>query len=596
MSINLKNIPESPGIYKFFSKKEIIYIGKAKNLRKRVSSYFTKTLKDRKTQQIKKLTDNIETFTTLNEVQALLLEQSLIKESLPRFNILLRDDKTYPYVHLSLDHDFPSISMRRTKHAVSKNFFGPFISVNAVKSTIKDLQKIYQIRNCSDSTFKNRSRPCIEYQMKRCSAPCVKLITKNNYLEDISSAKQHLSSSGKAMRSVMNAKMMKFSDQHEFERANEIKQKIKALDLIHQEQYLNSSLVSVDVFACITKYDRTGTAIISIRDGKIRGVKSNYLNGNQTHDIDLLLQSLIFSFYQSSFSLPKKIILANKIDNITLLKEAVSLKFEKNILISTNIDKDIRKTVRLAILNANQVIDNRLNQADKYKHAMKDLAFLLGMNSSNISIEGYDISHHSGKHAVGSLVKFSNQGPIKSSYKIFNIPKEFSGNDIGSIINVFERRIAKLIHNPLPDVILVDGGQLQLDAVIDVLDKYSIEHPLILGIVKGANRIRATETILSKNGIIEIPKNSPGFNLLQQIRDEAHRFAIKGHRRKKQASSKFSQLSTISGVGPKIRERLFKKFRTISSIKKTTVDELITIRGISAQLADRIIKDLRNYK
>ena len=596
MSINLKNIPESPGIYKFFSKKEIIYIGKAKNLKKRVSSYFTKTLKDRKTQQIKKLTDNIETFTTLNEVQALLLEQSLIKESLPRFNILLRDDKTYPYVHLSLDHDFPSISMRRTKHAVSKNFFGPFISVNAVKSTIKDLQKIYQIRNCSDSTFKNRSRPCIEYQMKRCSAPCVKLITKNNYLEDISSAKQHLSSSGKAMRSVMNAKMIKFSDKHEFERANEIKQKIKTLDLIHQEQYLNSSLVSVDVFACISKYDKTGIAIISIRDGKIRGVKSNYLNGNQTHDIDLLLQSLIFSFYQSSFSLPKKIILANKIDNINLLKEAVSLKFEKNILISNNIDKDIRKTVRLAILNANQVIDNRLNQADKYKHAMKDLGFLLGMNSSNISIEGYDISHHSGKHAVGSLVKFSNQGPIKSSYKIFNIPQEFSGNDIGSIINVLERRIAKSIKNPLPDIILVDGGQLQLDAVINVLDKYSIEHPLILSIVKGANRIRATETILSKNGIIEIPKNSSGFNLLQQIRDEAHRFAIKGHRRKKQASSKFSQLSTISGVGPKIRERLFKKFRTISSIKKTTVDELITIRGISVQLADRILKELHNYK
>lgn len=228
MSINLQNIPESPGIYKFFSKKEIIYIGKAKNLKKRVSSYFGKSSKDRKTQQIKILTDNIETFVTLNEAQALLLEQSLIKENLPRFNILLRDDKTYPYVHFSMDHEFPSISMRRTKHAVSKNFIGPFISVQAVKSTIKDLQKIYQIRNCSDSTFKNRSRPCIEHQMKRCSAPCVNLIDNSNYLADITSAQQYLSSSSQATKSIMAAKMLKLSDQEEFERANEIKKKLKA--------------------------------------------------------------------------------------------------------------------------------------------------------------------------------------------------------------------------------------------------------------------------------------------------------------------------------------------------------------------------------
>jgi excinuclease ABC subunit C len=273
MTLDLKQVPNTPGIYKFFSKNKIIYIGKAKDLRKRVSSYFGKSFKDRKTQQIKILTDNIETFSTSTEAEALLLEQSLIKENLPRFNILLRDDKTYPYVHFSMDHKYPSISMKRSKHAVSKNFFGPFISAQAVKSTIKDLQKIYQIRNCSDTTFNNRSRPCIEHQMQRCSAPCVNLISEISYQGDIISSQHYLSSSGKKTKSLMAAQMHKLAEQQEFERAQEIKKRIESLDLLQQEQSFNSSLISVDFFACVSKLDRTGICILSVRDGKIEGLK-----------------------------------------------------------------------------------------------------------------------------------------------------------------------------------------------------------------------------------------------------------------------------------------------------------------------------------
>ena len=327
MSLDLKQVPSSPGIYKFFSKNKIIYIGKAKNLKKRVSSYFGKSLKDRKTRQIKILTDKIETFSTTTEAEALLLEQSLIKENLPRFNILLRDDKTYPYVHFSMNHKYPSISMKRSKHAVSKNFFGPFISAQAVKSTIKDLQKIYQIRNCSDTTFSNRSRPCIEHQMQRCSAPCVDLISEISYQSDIVSSQHYLSSSGKKTKSLMTSQMRKLAEQHEFEKANDIKKRIKSLDLLHQEQSINSSLVSIDFFACLSKLDRTGICILSVRDGKIRGTKTHYLKGNQLEDIDSLFQSLIFSYYQNSFSLPKKIILNTKLSNPLLIKEALRLKF-----------------------------------------------------------------------------------------------------------------------------------------------------------------------------------------------------------------------------------------------------------------------------
>ena len=588
MALDLKQVPNTPGIYKFFSKNKIIYIGKAKDLKKRVSSYFGKAFKDRKTQQIKILTDKIETFSTITEVEALLLEQSLIKENLPRFNILLRDDKTYPYVHFSMGHKYPSISMKRSKHAVSKNFFGPFISAQAVKSTIKDIQKIYQIRNCSDTTFNNRSRPCIEHQMQRCSAPCVSLISEVSYQGDIVSSQHYLSSSGKKTKSLMTAQMHKLAEQQEFERAQEIKKRIKSLDLLQQEQSFNSSLISVDFFICVSKLDRTGICILSVRDGKIRGTKTHYLKGNQLHDIDNLFQSLIFSYYQNSFSLPKKIFLNIKPRNLSLIKQAVKLKFGKQISISATINSNIRKVVKLGKLNANQAIENRINQADKFSFAIKDLVLSLGFRKQNLTIEGFDISHHGGQDAVASAVRFSSHGPEKKNYRLFNIPKELSGNDIGSMRHVLERRINKKSINPLPDIILIDGGKLQLEVALSTFSILTKKLPMILSIVKGSKRVRSTETILSKDGIIEMSKDSPGFLLLQQIRDESHRFAITSNRKKKNKSIKKSSLDNIKGLGPKKRKDLMNYFKSIQSIKDASVDDLCKVSGISIKLASEI--------
>ena len=588
MALDLKQVPNTPGIYKFFSKNKIIYIGKAKNLKKRVSSYFGKSLKDRKTQQIKILTDNIETFSTITEAEALLLEQSLIKENLPRFNILLRDDKTYPYVHFSMDHKYPSISMRRSKHAVSKNFFGPFISAQAVKATIKDLQKIYQIRNCSNATFNNRSRPCIEHQMQRCSAPCVNLISEVSYQSDIVSSQHYLSSSGKKTKSLMTAQMHKLAEKQEFERAQEIKKRIKTLDLLQQEQSFNSSLTSVDFFSCVSKLDRTGICILSVRDGKIRGTKTHYLKGNQLHDIDDLFQSLIFSYYQNSFSLPTKIILSIKPNNLPLIKEAVKLKFGKKISISASINSNVRKVSKLAKLNAYQAIENRVNQADKYSFAIKDLLLNLGLSRKSLTIEGFDISHHSGQDAVASAVRFSSHGPEKENYRLFNIPKEFSGNDIGSMRHVLERRIKKKSINPLPNIILIDGGNLQLEVALSAFSVLAQKSPMILSIVKGSKRVRSTETILSKDGVIEMPKDSSGFLLLQQVRDESHRFAITSNRKKKRKSIKKSSLDDIKGLGPQKRKDLMHYFRSIQSIRTASIDELCKVSGISIKLAKKI--------
>jgi excinuclease ABC subunit C len=588
MAIDLKQVPNTPGIYKFFSKNKIIYIGKAKNLKKRVSSYFGKSFKDRKTHQIRILTDNIETFSTNSEAEALLLEQSLIKENLPRFNILLRDDKTYPYIHFSMDHKYPSISMKRSKHAVSKNFFGPFVSAQAVKATIKDLQKIYQIRNCSDTTFNNRSRPCIEHQMQRCSAPCVNLISEVSYQGDILSSQHYLSSSGKKTKLFMTAQMHKLAEQQEFERAQEIKKRIQSLDLLQQEQSFHSSLISVDFFACVSKLDRTGICILSVRDGKIRGTKTHYLKGNQLIDIDSLFQSLIFSYYQNSFSLPEKIILNIKPGNLSLIKQAIKLKFGKQVLISATTNHDVRRVAKLAKLNANQVIENRVNQAEKYLFATKDLILNLGINSKDLTIEGFDISHHGGKDAVASAVRFSSRGPEKKKYRLFNIPKELSGNDVGSMKHVLERRINNMSKNPLPDIILIDGGKLQLGAALSIFSALVKKPPMILSIVKGSRRVRSTETILSKDGIIEMLKDSSGFLLLQQVRDESHRFAISSNRKKKNMSTKKSSLDNIKGLGPKKKKDLMNYFKSIQSIKSASVDDLCKVSGISIKLAREI--------
>ena len=588
MMLDLKQVPQTPGIYKFFSENKIIYIGKAKNLKKRVSSYFGKALKDRKTAQIRVLTDRIETFSTSTEAEALLLEQSLIKENLPRFNILLRDDKTYPYIHFSMRHDFPSISLKRSKHSVSKEFFGPYISAYAVKSTIKDIQKIYQIRNCSNSTFRNRSRPCIEHQMQRCSAPCVNQIGKIDYLSDISSAQNYLSAAGKKTKNLMLSQMNKFAANLDFEKAQEVKQRINSLDLLQQEQTFNTNLSSIDFFSCLSRHGRTGACILSVRDGKIRGTKTHYFKDNLTDEMDELFQGLIFSYYQNIFSLPDKIFLTSKPKHLGLIEEAMYLKFNKSIKIVTAIPRSAKQLAKLSIFNAKQIIENRLSQSDKYEHALKNLAKHLGITKLNITIEGFDISHHSGKFAVASAVKFSKLGPEKKSYKLFNIPEALSGNDVGSIAHTLERRMKRSKEQPLPDIILIDGGQAQLNAALKVFHCCDLASPLILSIAKGANRVRATETIMSKSGIVEMPKDSSGFMLLQQVRDESHRFAIANNRKKKNKSIKYSVLDKVPGLGPRKKKKLLDHFKSLKAIKSASVEELCMTDGISIKLAEEI--------
>ena len=593
MPVNLNKIPNTPGVYKFFNNQEIIYIGKAKNLKKRVSTYFGNSLKDRKTLQIKLLTNKVETFTTKNEVEALLLEQLLIKENKPKFNILLRDDKTYPYIFFSLEHDFPGIYLKRTKKSVDKNYFGPFISSEAVKKSIKEIQKIYKLRNCTDNTFSNRTRPCIEYQMKRCSGPCVGKVNKVDYFEDVTEAKNFLSTSDKKTLKILYADIEDAISNLNFEKAAIIRDKIARLNLIREEQSVVTLADNVDIFSVQSEMNYLGVSIIVVRKGKIRGTKTHLIKKAYYSSIEDVYHSVIFNFYDYQFDIPKKILCANPIDDKKILEDMFQTKHGKKVKIIQTPSKSIKPIFNLCKLNSKQVIKNHISKEEKYTFALDELSKYLGLKKIN-RVEGFDVSHISGDNAVASCVVFSKRGPLKNKYRLFNIPKNLSGNDVGSLEHVMNRRI-KYFEEPnnKPDLILVDGGEVQLKYVDSVLNKSKHKDLNTISIVKGSNRVRATETIISKKGIIEFDKYSKAFLLLQEIRDESHRFAIHFMRQKKKRRITKSKLDNVRGVGSILKIRLLKKFKSIKIIKSLSEEDLMTVKGISAKIAKTILKELK---
>ena len=585
MPVNLKKVPDTPGVYKFFNNSEIIYIGKAKNLKKRVSTYFGKSFKDRKTSQIKSLTDKVETFTTKNEVEALLLEQMLIKENKPKFNILLRDDKTYPYIYFSLDHDYPGVYLKRTKKAVDKNYFGPFVSSEAVKKSIKEIQKIFKIRNCSDNTFKNRTRPCIEYQMKRCSAPCVQKINKVNYFEDIANAKLFLSSSDTKTIKRLSKEIDKAVLKLDFEKASEIRDRLKRLNLIKEEQSVVTLANDIDIFSISHEMNNIGISIIIVRNGKIRGTKTHFIKQPHFNSLEEVYQSVVFNFYDNQYDIPKKILFSHPLKEKKILEDMFQRKHNRLVKIIHTPSKPIRPIFNLCRLNARQIIHNHISKEDKYSYAFSELCNYIGQKNIK-KIEAYDISHISGENGVASCVVFSLKGPDKKNYRLFNIPKSLSGNDVGSLKHVIGRRV-KYYDDPniKPDLLLIDGGKNQLNFAQSALNQSNYKNINVISIVKGTNRLRASETIISHKGILELNKYSKAFLLLQEIRDESHRFAIKAQRRKKRKGITKSVLDSIEGIGKIKKQKLLKEFKNINSIKLASIKELMTVEGINEKIA-----------
>ena len=585
MIANLKHVPNNPGVYQFFNDKEIIYIGKAKNLNKRVRSYFTQSIKDRKTEKIKKQAIRVETFTTHSETEALILEQQLIKEFKPKFNILLRDDKTYPFIFFESKQAFPSIHLKRSKQAVSEDYYGPYTNARLVRDQLKELQKIFKLRNCADSTFANRSRPCIEYQMKRCSAPCVGFISKEDYQEDISAAKQYLTAEKKQLKKILTKKMQIHADKLQFEEAERYRKKLLSIKSLEEEAVISIKPITLDIWHASFIEHATGISKISVREGKIKAIKTYFLKENYRHDLDTMFQSVFFHHYRYLHLLPPKILIANEISKTLLLKQALQQKFSTSFAFLTKTPNGCSSFINLAKLNSNQTILNHQPKAPKFANAFGELQKLFNLSTAELILDCIDISHHSGAHPKASVVRFTQNGAERVHYRAYNIPDHLGGNDVGSIIFALNKRLDK--KNVPPSVILIDGGTQQLNAAKKVLNLKNIS---LLGIKKGSNRKALTETIYSIKGQEEISIRSELFMLLVKARNEAHRFAIKANRNAKLKLMKGGKLDTIKGVGPIKRNMLIKKYGSLKNILKQSKKELSSNSGINIAMAEAILK------
>ena len=585
MITDMKNVPSNPGVYQFFNEKEIIYIGKAKNLNKRVRSYFTKAIKDRKTEQIKKQAIRVETFATHSETEALILEQQLIKEYKPKFNILFRDDKTYPFIFFDSKHAFPSVHLKRSKQAVSEDYYGPYTSAKLVRDQLKELQKIFKIRNCADSTFANRSRPCIEFQMRRCSAPCVNLISNEDYLEDISSARQYLTAEKKQLKKIITKKMQVHANNLEFEEAERYRKRLISIQSIEEEAAVSIKPITLDIWHASFTKDATGIAKLSVRAGKVQATKTYFLKENHRNDLDAMFQSVLFHHYQFLHNLPPKLLIVNELNETHLLKNALQQKFSTSFTFLIKTPKGVSSFIKLAKLNSSQTIINQLPKPPKFANGFRELQKLCKLNTSDLILDCIDISHHSGANPKAAIIRYKENGPDKAFYRAYNIPKYLGGNDVGSIIFAINKRLQK--KNKLPSVILVDGGTQQLSGAMKADNLNNIS---VLAIKKGSNRKALTETIYSIQGEEQIPIRSDLFVLLVQARDEAHRFAIKANRNAKLSSIKKGKLDTIRGIGPMKRNMLIKKYGSLKKILEQSESELITNPGLNNVLAKAILK------
>ena len=429
--------------------------------------------------------------------------------------------------------------------------------------------------------------------MKRCSAPCVQKINQVDYFEDISSAISFLTSSDTKTVQKLTSDIEKAVSMLEFEKAAEIRDRLKRLRLLKEEQSVVTLANDVDIFAVSSEMSYLGISIIVVRNGKIRGTKTHLIKQALYSSLDEVYQNIIFNFYENQGDIPKKVLCANKLSDKKILEAMFLKKHQTKVRITHSTNKSIRPIFNLCKINARQVIKNYISKEDKYTFALNELSAYLGKKEIN-KIEAYDVSHISGENGVASCVVFNKTGSEKKSYRLFNIPNSLSGNDVGSLEHVLKRRI-KYFDDPKtkPDLLLIDGGKNQLKFVNSVLDNSNHNDLRAISIVKGIKRIRATETIISRDGILELDKNSKAFLILQEIRDESHRFAIQAQRKKKIKTISKSELDSIKGIGLVLKRRLLKKFKSMKNLKAANISDLMTVQGINEKIAILILEKFK---
>ena len=587
----IKKFPNLPGIYRMINgKKEIIYIGKAKDIKKRVTSYFGKNHSSPRTKMMVSNIDSIEFTVTNTEAEALILENNLIRNHLPRYNVIFRDDKSYPYLKISGDQ-FPRISFHRGLQKKEQNYFGPFPNSPAVRDSIKLLQKVFLLRTCENSVFKNRSRPCMEHQIQRCSAPCVNLISEEDYKEDINQAMMFLNGKDTKVINNLSEKMTNYAEKNEFERAAVFRDRIQSLRQVRLKQFVSDfSENDADIIAIEEKEGVFCVNLVMIRNSKHLGDKSFFPKGAVDSQDKNILEIFIAQYYNEK-SPPPVVIIEKKV-NKSLLEKFFELKNYKKIKIITRLTNEKRMWMEMAKKNALINISQQSNEKMSFQNKIEAFTKLLNIKSSKNRIECFDVSHMMGEGTVASCVVFDKNGIQKKDYRRYNIKNNKPGDDYGAMREVLERRYTKMISTEAikPDVILIDGGKGQLGVAKKVMFELGLEDIILVGVTKGEKRKSGDEALHKGNGeIIEnIDVNNVGFQLIIQIRDEAHRFAITGHRARRKKSRFTSSLEEIEGIGQTKRRNLLIYFGGIQGIKDANIPELLLVDGINVKLAENI--------
>ena len=587
----IKKFPNLPGIYRMMNgKNEIIYIGKAKDIKKRVASYFGKNHSSPRTKMMVSNIHSIEFTVTNTEAEALILENNLIRNHMPRYNVIFRDDKSYPYLKISGDQ-FPRISFHRGIQKKDQNYFGPFPNSPAVRDSIKLLQKVFLLRTCENSVFRNRSRPCMEHQIQRCSAPCVNLISEQDYKEDIDQAMLFLNGKDTKVINSLSEKMSYFAEKNEFERAAVFRDRIQSLRQVRLKQFVSDfSENDADIIAIEEKAGIYCVNLVMIRNSKHLGDKSFFPKGAVDSQDNNILEIFIAQYYNEK-SPPPVVIIEKKV-NKSLLEKFFELKKYRKIKIITRLTKEKRMWMEMAKKNALINISQQSNEKLSFKNKVEAFTKLLNIDSTKNRIECFDVSHMMGEGTVASCVVFDKNGIQKKDYRKYNIKNNKPGDDYGAMREVLERRYTKMINTEAikPDVVLIDGGKGQLGVAKKVMSELGLIDIFLVGVTKGEKRKSGDETLHMANGDIleNIDTNNVGFQLIIQIRDEAHRFAITGHRARRKKSRFTSSLEEIEGIGQTKRRNLLVYFGGIQGIKEANIPELLLVEGINVKLAENI--------
>ncbi|RUM94766.1 MAG: excinuclease ABC subunit C [Thiothrix sp.] len=589
----LKRLPVSPGIYRMIDEHgEILYVGKAKYLKKRVSSYFTKNQSSLRIAKMVGQVCDVQVTVTETEAEALLLESNLIKRHLPRYNILLRDDKSYPYLYVSTQDDYPRLALHRGTRSNKGRYFGPYPSASALRYTLSLLQKAFKLRLCDESFFKNRSRPCLQYQIKRCSAPCVEFISKQEYADDLADGIRFLEGKSDAIINDRVALMEQAAGRLEYEEAAKRRDQIDLLRHISQQQHVSGAKGDADVIAVAQESAVACVQVIYIRSGNNIGSRSFF---PKLPDINSTKEEILGAFigqYYASREIPDEIIVNTVPPDYLLVEEMLRLKKQSKITLRVNVRSERAHWVDMAQRNVELSLRSRLaskvNQADR----LEKLQQVLSLDALPGRMECFDISHTSGEATVASCVVFNEEGPLTSDYRRFNIKDITPGDDYAAMQQALTRRYKRLMEGDgtLPEVLFIDGGKGQLSAARKVLDVLQVQGVMLVGIAKGEGRKPGLETLFIRgpDGAVNLPENSPALHLIQHIRDEAHRFAITGHRRRRAKSRLSSSLESIPGLGPKRRQSLLKQFGGLRGISRANPEELAKVPGISKKLAEQI--------